>query len=146
MASPAILARFFVRTFGPRRTNFAVTKDMRSAILFLLSCASGAIAATLPALPAGEASECAAIPVAVVSDDVCTSPEIFMLDADGQRTTGFALTVSDDVPDKSWIQGAEPPAAFLAVSGFACIGLLSWRRRLAASLRRRPVYTIRQMA
>lgn len=56
---------------------------------------------------------------------------------------------ADAAKDKAWILGPEPPAALLALSGVAFIGLAKWRRRSARRqrvLRKRLEYTVRQMA
>jgi hypothetical protein len=142
---------------------------MRSVVLLTLvfGCGACAMDATVMSQPPDVAPGCLTIPVDDVSRQNCAM--IDLSDAGGlsrtSRGSGFDtghfldLAAIPPAPDRSlqdadvtsakpWIRGPEPRTALLAVSGFACIALLSWRRRISRARRRsrRHVYTIRQMA
>jgi hypothetical protein len=122
--------------------------------------------ATVPSQPP---DACLPIPAEDVSLQNCAAIDLSNAGGLSQTLQGYSsdtgpvldLTTIPPAPDrashdadvmsaKPWIRGPEPPAALLAVSGFAWIGLLIRRRRRPGarhrSRRRRLVYTIRQMA
>jgi hypothetical protein len=119
-------------------------------------------------VPSQPPDACLTISAEDVSLQNCAAIDLSNAGGLGQTLQGYSsdtgpvldLTAIPPAPDraphdadvtsaKPWIRGPEPPAALLAVSGFAWIGLLIRRRRPGAkhrSRRRRLDYTIRQMA
>lgn len=140
---------------------------MRSILLatLVLGCGAGVMSATVLSQPP---DACLTIPAEDVSLQNCAAIGLDNTNGLSQTFQGYSsdtgpvldLTAIPPAPDgatqdadvtsaRPWIRGPEPPAALLAVSGFAWIGLLIRRRCPGAkhrSRRRRLDYTVRQMA
>jgi MYXO-CTERM domain-containing protein len=120
---------------------------MRSILLvtLVLGCGAGVMSATALSQPS---DACLTTSADVLSLQDCAVIDLASTVGLSQILQG-APQDEDVTPAKPWISGPEPPAALLAVSGFAGIGLLIRRRRPGAkrgSLRRRLEYTVRLMA
>jgi hypothetical protein len=111
----------------------------------VLCCGAGVMGATALSQPPDAVPGCPTIPAEDVSPQNCAVIDLGNTDGLSQTFQG-ASPDADVSSAKPWIRGPEPPAALLAVSGFAWIGLLIRRRRAHGSRRRRLDYTVRQMA
>jgi hypothetical protein len=123
---------------------------MRSILLvtLVLGCGVGVMSATVLSQPPDVVPGCLTTSAEDLYLQNCAM--IAVTGTDGLSQNFQSASQDEDITSaKPWIRGPEPPAALLAVSGFAGIGLLIRRRRSGAkhgSLRRRLDYTVRQMA
>jgi hypothetical protein len=121
-----------------------VKNEMRTAILATLLVGYGVYAMGATVTPQSSDS------FFMVPNDALQG---FAPDAEGIPDSGatpIAMNIGSASEDagKTPIQGPEPTAAFLAVSGLTGIAFLGWYRRISVTIHRsrRRVYTIRQLA
>jgi hypothetical protein len=171
MPSSVILSRFFAKNFHGAVHYVAGETEMRSAIqlTLLLGCGALSMAATVPSEPIEGTLGCLALPAEDVSLKVCAAIELgnfgalsetlrsLTYDTEAAAPPDPPVTMAeldrmplftDVTADKPWLRGPEPPAALLAASGFVCLALLNWRRRISRTIQRskRRLYTTRGLA